>query len=727
MDRALTTNNGLSAVNDYTITVTAGRGVLAGAGVAWPQTTVTCPSGVDSLVYVNVLGRVVVRPLGSPPTLPLAPELPLQRCFSAPAVYGPGIYSVADARTFQDVFPRSPLRLRERVLESVQGSGPWAGAVKVNAIGYINWYFANLGLLPFVAELPDVVEAHLNVQVAKFYGPSGTHETGWTALHGTPWSNYHAWAYDVEPDDGSRTTAQPGGTFTPGKQRRADSHDSYGATFAILACAYQASGPRGRAWFAANVEAVKTAIYYNISLRLQPVPNAQAAAGYWTSTFQDKAVYPVSYTMDNAEVWAALHATNRALTELGGHGAFVDSRAQEELIVLRGIQAAWQEDNGGYLRYLVDLGAGAWGGNALGAWYPDLTVHPVALMFELPLHPDPTIARLRDDAALNQLGRAPRWWRSRDYDTFPWGYAVVPFARRGHRSLTLDWLNFLQRHVAHDSAGYFQIHDVGMARMCEQALEGRRGGLDFALYGSVTVQADPLSLRHIPPLPTPVPYPTTNGAQTTYSGAYAIASQVVLSQPYDLVGLSLATKTLYPQNNQSVSPGAAWAVWSADGASLIAQTAAGPGGQSGYAAFASPVHLAAGTYLIGSVIPDGTPGRTHVFWFNGNSTPEESTWPRQPGVTYPPGQLKVRDSQASAFATISVDYRVCLQFYTGGVDVPKGVVNALDPADFPVVAGTGELTGAGLALLDDGVNPPRFVRRRPDGTVWYGPTLSSTP
>lgn len=60
-------------------------------------------------------------------------------------------------------------------------------------------------------------------------------------------------------------------------------------------------------------------------------------------------------------------------------------------------------------------------------------------------------------------------------------------------------------------------------------------------------------------------------------------------------------------------------------------------------------------------------------------------------------------------------------------DTPKGTVNALDPGDFPVVISAAALTGPGVALLDDGSAAPRLIRRRADGSVWYGAAFTSAP
>ncbi|GGR11349.1 GDSL-type esterase/lipase family protein [Deinococcus ruber] len=46
---------------------------------------------------------------------------------------------------------------------------------------------------------------------------------------------------------------------------------------------------------------------------------------------------------------------------------------------------------------------------------------------------------------------------------------------------------------------------------------------------------------------------------------------------------------------------------------------------------------------------------------------------------------------------------------------------------FPMVASSDALPNGGAAILDDDVNPPRLIRKRANGVVWYGPTFSNTP
>ena len=65
--------------------------------------------------------------------------------------------------------------------------------------------------------------------------------------------------------------------------------------------------------------------------------------------------------------------------------------------------------------------------------------------------------------------------------------------------------------------------------------------------------------------------------------------------------------------------------------------------------------------------------------------------------------------------------------FVNGVTQLKSVQGPLDPSDFPVVSDVGLLLNNSGAIFDNLTGPPRLVRKRPDGTVWYGPVFSTTP
>ena len=72
-------------------------------------------------------------------------------------------------------------------------------------------------------------------------------------------------------------------------------------------------------------------------------------------------------------------------------------------------------------------------------------------------------------------------------------------------------------------------------------------------------------------------------------------------------------------------------------------------------------------------------------------------------------------------------YPVTFDLLVTAPSTTKNVQNPLDAADFPIVAAVADLAMGAVALLDPGTSAPRLVRRRADGTVWYGPVFTSVP
>lgn len=62
-----------------------------------------------------------------------------------------------------------------------------------------------------------------------------------------------------------------------------------------------------------------------------------------------------------------------------------------------------------------------------------------------------------------------------------------------------------------------------------------------------------------------------------------------------------------------------------------------------------------------------------------------------------------------------------------GSGSPKTVNGPLDAADFPIVTNADALGAGAAAILDTGSNPPRLIRKRLDGSLWYGAPFTNTP
>jgi hypothetical protein len=449
------------ATLSYALSFTAGSGTIDGRPVTWDAATVTTPAE-NALIVVNAAGTIVARAAGYPEPLPSATELVLARTYVDIPTYGARIYAVIDSRTYSTGSPRAPLGLLDRVKAAKITSGTWSGATALNDIGDINWYFANLGLYPFVEDVPTQVLDHLNIQITAFYGASGTASTDWTTLHGTTHSGYQKWPYDV---------ATP--RATPVK-KRADSHDSYAATFLRLAVRYARVASGGLTWWDTNITAIQDCLYYNILLRQR-----NTGGGYLTETFQDATVYPYCQTMDNIEVYAGTKAALDLMTERGGAQAtWAAGYSSAASNLLLGVQTMWKTTANaagetGWMSVRWDNAAASADTNQMTRFYPDLAVGVYGEVFGVALNSASSIARERLITTLGYLdAKAPSWWRSRQYDLFPWGLLAAAAAKMGLRATAQEWLAFVQRHVALDGTGYFLIQDVGWARYVERTLSG---------------------------------------------------------------------------------------------------------------------------------------------------------------------------------------------------------------------------------------------------------------
>ncbi len=462
----------------YTITFTGGRVSIQGKEYAIATKALTFSSHVDHVVYVNPTGGLATRPLTTKP-LPTADELILFQVFISDAVDPTRPYSIADRRTWLDTGVRGALPLLDMVKAARITTGAYAGAFRMNRVGDINWYFANLGLYPFVEDIPTEVQAHLDLQISLFYGAGGTASTDWATLHGTTWNNQFRWPYDVVSVGKTDATDFYSGTVT---KRRADSHDSYAATFLRLAVRYALTASGGLTWWDSNYAAIKESFYNNILLRQLPAPNGGAPAGYLTQTFQDLAIYPFCLTMDNLEVYRGLKDAFALMTSRGGTQATDAASFAGYLTNLEnGIKWLWNmgaNDKGAteWLARGFDSVAGAPLVNNHTAWYPDLVIYPMVGLYGAPLHADPDLNRQRLTKGLEWIAtKAPAWWLTRNYDASPWVQNLAGMAKLGAIDIAEDGYQFIQLHHAR-TFDLLYIHDMGWLRYVQRLLAGESLG-----------------------------------------------------------------------------------------------------------------------------------------------------------------------------------------------------------------------------------------------------------
>ena len=267
-------------------------------------------------------------------------------------------------------------------------SGPLAGAFTVAPLGVVNWYFGNLGLLPFAARMPREVRGWLDLQLAHYDLARGV-------------------IMDVEPD----YTADPA---APGIKRLIppDSNDAYAATLLSLAARYDAVAGDG-AWWPAHAPSLKRIA--NAGIRALQKPTGL------TRTFRDRTRpgADVAYLMDNAEVWSGLTAFAARLGAHGDGDAAMYARAAGR--VSAGIAGLFLPAEAAFLPSDADGGVGT-------SFYPDATAQIFA---ELHGVTGPGLGQAQYDAGwamLNQL--APRW-PALPYDAYPWLLLSTVAARRG--------------------------------------------------------------------------------------------------------------------------------------------------------------------------------------------------------------------------------------------------------------------------------------------------------
>lgn len=185
-------------------------------------------------------------------------------------------------------------------------SGPYAGGYELAPNGILNWYFANLGLLPLVPllgadDLKTFILPYLNLYLANTDRATST-------------------IADIDFPYGRANTSVV-------KKVLSDSDDSYAATFLSLASRYVvASG--NWAWWEANKAALKNMAYRNLALTAKP-------SGL-TSVFQSprNQTNASGYLMDNCEGYrglrdfAALLRSRSELAEANYYDLLASNTAQ---------------------------------------------------------------------------------------------------------------------------------------------------------------------------------------------------------------------------------------------------------------------------------------------------------------------------------------------------------------------------------------------------------------
>lgn len=326
--------------------------------------------------------------------LPLALTLPAARALGADRV-------AADSAPLWRPLPAvRALRLSQ---------GRFAGGFLTAPGGALNWYFANLGLWPFVGALKAEVRAYLELYLAQCDPASLT-------------------IRDVLFSHASGTPVAIG-------TQASDSDDAYAATLLSLAVRYvQLSGDE--AWWRQRVETLK-------QLALRNLVDTQKPSGL-TRVFQDASRSDVAYLMDNCEVWRGLRDLAGALAQRGDAQAVRFRTAADS--VRRGVLGLYQPAAGAFLPSdAAPLGA---------AFYPDGTAQVFAQAWGL------VSGGTRADAAWHWLNTRFEGWASGRYDAFPWMVLGYTAAMRGERALAEAQMTTLASRFV-SQRGVVTINELG--------------------------------------------------------------------------------------------------------------------------------------------------------------------------------------------------------------------------------------------------------------------------
>lgn len=188
-----------------------------------------------------------------------------------------GSRNASAARTFIALDEIKKLRI---------ASGPMAGAFVLAPVGYVNWYFANIGLYPYVASLRNEVKAYLTLYLQRI-DPIR--------------SNIQDVLLNYSPNPLSPTIAG---------LRLQDSDDAYAGTFLSLASRYDQLF-NDTAWWSANVGKLKDVAYRNLAFLQKPTGLIRALQ----DTARPSAT--LGYLMDNCEAYRGLREFAARLSARG--------------------------------------------------------------------------------------------------------------------------------------------------------------------------------------------------------------------------------------------------------------------------------------------------------------------------------------------------------------------------------------------------------------------------
>jgi hypothetical protein len=268
-------------------------------------------------------------------------------------------------------------------------SGPYKGGYELAPNGKLNWYFANLGLLPLVrvlgaADLDTYVRTYLDLYLAS-----------------------------LEANGSIQDVELPYGRANPSvfKKVLSDSDDAYAATFLSLAARYVSTSGNWT-WWEANKAKLKTVAYRNLALTTKP-------SGL-TAVFQSprSQTNSLGYLMDNCEGYRGLRDFAAIL------------RGRSELLDANYYDLLATNTAQGIRNLLYNLNAKCFLASDASAvpgkvFYPDTSCQVYPQVFGV-AELEPLFAN-----GWTYLNTQSPGWETGKYDPFPWAVLGYAAALRG--------------------------------------------------------------------------------------------------------------------------------------------------------------------------------------------------------------------------------------------------------------------------------------------------------
>lgn len=391
-------------------------------------------------------------------------------------------------------------------------TGTYAGGYLVAPNGYLNVYFACMGLIPAVADRPVEVKAFLDMVLAQLVVASDGARGSYVI-------------YDVLNPTTTPTLKDP------------DSNDSYAALLNWLAYTY-ANTTGDWVWYSANIAKLKDIAYYN---NVIPVKPGGAAGAGMCRTFQTAAwgtYYGICLTEDNSEVYAGLNALSLGLAQIGlaaDATYYASARDTIGLGMHNVTYGVWDSLNG---RWFVSDQRPAFAGNfyadAVTQIFPELNGVSSGA---------PATDRQRFDmgwASLNQI--APQW-PTTQYDSFPWLMLGRVACLRGAYAMAETQIDYALRTRTRDK---FTASELGHLRAMELA---------FIARGAAALAPVPVSVNG-----SLVYTPVTGVSQTAIAGgAYSLQNALATTVTLPAFVEGAAAVVVKPANEletNKIDPGA---------------------------------------------------------------------------------------------------------------------------------------------------------------------------